>query len=109
MPLVQKRQLILIKHEASEFVGRSDGQVKKGFRLEFLDESGQIISGWSDTPGYGSEVKTVEGWEPDKASYYWFNVKEWQGVRKESLVPWGECVSRRQGLHKPATGTEKTA
>jgi len=95
MPLIQRRKLILVDVNVSDFK-QDDGVERKGFMCTFLNDKGELKKYWTDSESYRTDLQTVDQWHETKAKTYWFATREFKGVTKLTLLPYSDQVRKRQ-------------
>jgi len=88
MALIFKKKLILVEAKEIEFPDKQNpSEIVKKFKYTFLDETGNLVEGYLDTPDYVKDVQDVEGFDESKAKVYSFAVRKFNDKTSYILQP----------------------
>jgi len=87
MALLSKKNLILVEAKEIKFKDKESGKDISKWKYTFLQDNGDLVIGYLNTPDYRGEVQDVEGWDNTKAKAYVFTPKIYEGVTTYSLQP----------------------
>jgi hypothetical protein len=90
--LKKKRKLIMYNASEIEFDerknGKTTGETVTKWKYEFFDKDGNVFIGYDDDGVYKNEAHDIEDmvWDEDLAKEYTFQIKVFDGVKKEQLL-----------------------